>query len=117
VGATKLPPINLSYTPWRRRVNLNVALTRRLHRISFLNSNQKGKAMEHKIRAKLEELRERLKADGGDLEVVSINNTNVQVRLTGACGCCPHATMTIKQGLERILRDEIDPRITVEQVK
>jgi len=73
--------------------------------------------MEQKIRAKLEELRERLKADGGDLEVVAINNTQVQLRLTGACGCCPHATMTIKQGIERILKEEVDPKITVEQVK
>ncbi|MBI3987898.1 MAG: NifU family protein [Lentisphaerae bacterium] len=69
------------------------------------------------IRAKLEELRKMLQADGGDLEVVSIEGAKVQLRLTGACGCCPHATMTIKQGLERILREEIDKTITVEQVK
>ena len=72
--------------------------------------------MEAKIRAKLEELRAMLQADGGDLEVVSITGGNVQVRLKGACGGCPHATMTIKQGLERILRKEIDASIVVEQV-
>lgn len=73
--------------------------------------------MEHKIRAKLEKLREMLQADGGDMEIVSINGTDVKVRLTGACGCCPHATMTIKQGIERILKEEIDPNVVVEQVK
>ena len=73
--------------------------------------------MEQKIRAKLEQTRAMLKADGGDLEIVSINGTDVQLRLTGACGCCPHATMTIKQGIERILKEDVDPNIIVEQVK
>lgn len=73
--------------------------------------------MEGKIRAKLEQMREMLQADGGDLEVVAINGANIQLRLTGACGGCPHATMTIKQGIERALREELDPNITVEQVK
>jgi Fe-S cluster biogenesis protein NfuA len=72
---------------------------------------------ETSIRAKLEELRSYLQADGGDLEVVSIEGSNVQLRLKGACGGCPHATMTIKQGVERILRESIAPDITVEQVK
>ena len=73
--------------------------------------------MEQKIRAKLEQAREMLQGDGGDLEIVAINGTQVQLRLTGACGCCPHATMTIKQGIERILKEEVDPNIIVEQVK
>jgi len=73
--------------------------------------------MEQKIRAKLEQMRDMLKADGGDLEIVGINGGQIQLRLTGACGCCPHATMTIKQGIERVLKEEIDPNITVEQVK
>ncbi len=72
---------------------------------------------EANIRAKLEELRSFLQADGGDLEVVAISGSNVQLRLKGACGGCPHATMTIKQGIERILRESISPDITVEQVK
>ena len=69
-----------------------------------------------KITARLNELRSCLQADGGDLEVVSIKDKLVQLRLRGACGCCPHATMTIKSGLERILREEIDPEITLERV-
>lgn len=72
--------------------------------------------MEDKIREKLNELRIHLQADGGDLEVVAVDGKNVQLRLQGACGTCPHATMTIKNGLERILREEIDPEITIERV-
>ena len=73
--------------------------------------------MDEKIRAKLEELRKMLQADGGDLEVVGIEDKLVKLRLKGACGGCPHATMTIKQGIERILREQIDETITVEQVR
>jgi Fe-S cluster biogenesis protein NfuA len=72
--------------------------------------------MEQQIRAKLEELRGLLQADGGDLEVVSIEGSNVKLRLKGACGGCPHATMTIKQGLERILREQVNADITLERV-
>jgi len=72
--------------------------------------------MEEKIRTKLDELRGMLQADGGDLEIVEINGANVKVRLRGACGGCPHAAMTIKQGLERILREQIDATITLERV-
>ncbi len=57
-----------------------------------------------------------LQADGGDLEVVSIDGTSVNLRLRGACGSCPHAAMTLKQGIERVLRDEIDPAILVTRV-
>jgi len=71
--------------------------------------------MEEKIRKRLESLRSMLQADGGDLEVVSIEGKTVKLRLKGACGGCPHATMTIKQGIERILREEIDKNIVVER--
>lgn len=72
--------------------------------------------MEPKIRAKLEELRGMLQMDGGDLEVVAIDGASVKLKLKGACGCCPHATVTLKQGIERVLRQEIDDSIVVEQV-
>ena len=69
-----------------------------------------------KITDRLEELRVHLQADGGDLEIVGIEGKIVKLRLHGACGGCPHATMTFKGGLERILRDEIDPEIVIERV-
>ena len=69
-----------------------------------------------KITSRLEELRCMLQADGGDLEIVSIEGKLVKLKLRGACGGCPHAAMTIKGGLERILREEIDQEITIERV-
>jgi len=79
-------------------------------------NTHKETIMEEKIRAKLEEMRGFLQADGGDMDVVSVEGLDVKLRLKGACGGCPHATMTIKQGIERILRDQVDPGITVNQV-
>jgi Fe-S cluster biogenesis protein NfuA len=72
--------------------------------------------MEDKIREKLDQLRVHLQNDGGDLEVVEIEGKTVKLRLVGACGTCPHSTMTIKEGLERILKEEIDPDIVIERV-
>jgi Fe-S cluster biogenesis protein NfuA len=73
--------------------------------------------MEQQIKDKLEQLRPMLQADGGDLELVGIEGKNVKLRLTGACGGCPHATMTIKEGIEKALRNEIDEGIVVERVQ
>ena len=72
--------------------------------------------MEEKIRQRLDELRVHLQSDGGDLEVVEVIDKVVKLRLHGACGSCPHSTMTIKDGLERILKEEIDPEIVIERV-
>ncbi len=71
--------------------------------------------MEQQIREVLEQLRGSLQADGGDLEVVSIQGTKVALRLTGACGGCPHAMVTLKDGIERILREKVSPDILVER--
>jgi len=72
--------------------------------------------MEQKIRQKLEEMRAMLQADGGDMEIVAIEGKTVKLKLQGACGCCPHATMTIKQGIERMLRKDVDKDLVVERV-
>jgi Fe-S cluster biogenesis protein NfuA len=78
--------------------------------------HSEGTEMEDKIKAKLEELRVHLQADGGDLDLVKIEGKTVHVKLKGACGCCPHATMTLKQGIERALREDVDPDLVVERV-
>jgi len=67
------------------------------------------------IRDVLEELRVSLQADGGDLEVASIDGNEVKLKLTGACGGCPHAMITLKEGIERVLRDRVDSDIVVER--
>ena len=73
--------------------------------------------MEEQIRETLEQLRGSLQADGGDLEVVSIEGTKVMLRLKGACGCCPHAQATLKNGIERILREKVNEEIVVERAE
>jgi Fe-S cluster biogenesis protein NfuA len=67
----------------------------------------KEKDMREKIEAALEKIRPTLQADGGDVELVDVNDGVVKVRLTGACGTCPMSTMTLKAGVERILKEEV----------
>jgi len=65
----------------------------------------------------LEEIRPMLQADGGDVELVEIDENNVvKVRLTGACGGCPMAMMTLKQGIERRLKSIVPEVAAVEPV-
>ena len=71
---------------------------------------------EEQIKSKITDLRPMLQADGGDMELVKIEGKIVHLRLHGACGHCPHATITLKNGVERILRETIDPEIVVERV-
>jgi Fe-S cluster biogenesis protein NfuA len=63
--------------------------------------------MNEKIKAALDQIRPALQADGGDVELVSVKDGTVSVKLTGACGGCPMATMTLKQGIERILKERV----------
>lgn len=70
---------------------------------------------EELIKAMLEELRKMLQADGGDLELVAIEGKTVKLRLTGHCGSCPFAMLTLKNGIEQKLQ-ELDPEIVVERV-
>ena len=64
----------------------------------------------------LEKIRPALQADGGDVELVDVEGGVVKVRLTGACGGCPMATMTLKGGIEVALKEEIPSVKRVEQV-
>ena len=63
--------------------------------------------MREKVEAVLDKIRPALISDGGNVELVDVNDGTVQVRLTGACDGCPMATMTLKMGIEQILRQEI----------
>jgi len=61
-----------------------------------------------KVEAVLDEIRPALQADGGGVELVDVDeNGVVSVRLTGACGGCPMSTMTLKAGIERVLKEKI----------
>ena len=64
-----------------------------------------------KVKETLEAFRPQLNADGGDMEFINIDDENkVHLKLTGACGSCPMATMTLKMGIERYLK-EVCPEI------
>jgi Fe-S cluster biogenesis protein NfuA len=64
--------------------------------------------LEEKIKTALETVRPSLQADGGDVEFVSVDNDGtVSLKLTGACGGCPMAQMTLKMGIENFLKKEI----------
>jgi Fe-S cluster biogenesis protein NfuA len=55
----------------------------------------------------LEKIRPMLQRDGGDIELVEVNDGVVKVRLTGACKGCPMSQMTLKQGVEKMLLKEV----------
>jgi Fe-S cluster biogenesis protein NfuA len=64
--------------------------------------------LEEQVKTALENVRPSLQADGGDVEFVSMSEDGVvSVKLTGACGCCPMAEMTLKNGIEHYLKQEI----------
>jgi len=63
--------------------------------------------MKEQVEEALAKIRPALQADGGDVELVDVDDGVVSVRLTGACDGCPMATLTLKMGIERILRGEI----------
>ena len=68
--------------------------------------------LEKKVREVLDMLRPQLQADGADMEFVSFDAENrVHLKLTGACGSCPMAIMTLKMGIERYVKEAI-PEIT-----
>ncbi|HIJ85024.1 MAG: nitrogen-fixing NifU domain protein [Magnetococcales bacterium] len=73
--------------------------------------------MRERVEKVLEEIRPFLQRDGGDVELVGITPANVvNVRLRGACGTCPGATMTLKGGIERVLKERIPEVVSVENV-
>jgi Fe-S cluster biogenesis protein NfuA len=63
--------------------------------------------MRERVEAALAKIRPALLADGGDVKLVDVKEGVVKVKLTGACGSCPMATMTLKGGIERILKEQV----------
>ena len=63
--------------------------------------------MREKVEAALAKVRPSLQADGGDVELVDVKDGVVSVKLTGACGGCPMATLTLQHGIQRILKEEV----------
>ncbi|HUV78668.1 MAG TPA: NifU family protein [Desulfobacterales bacterium] len=72
--------------------------------------------MREKVEKALNDVRPSLQADGGDVELVDVENNIVKVRLKGACAGCPMSQMTLKQGIERYIKKQIPEIISVESV-
>lgn len=77
-----------------------------------MEKNMADSTFEATVKEALDMFRPQLQADGGDMEYLGIDDQNrVHLKLTGACGSCPMATMTLKMGVERYLKDAC-PEIT-----
>ncbi|MGD8226599.1 MAG: NifU family protein [Desulfobacteraceae bacterium] len=73
--------------------------------------------MKEKVENALNKVRPSLQADGGDVQLVDVNEEGVvTVRLTGACGGCPMSQMTLKMGIEKILKQNVPEVSRVESV-
>lgn len=63
--------------------------------------------MKEKVEAALRKIRPMLQRDGGNVELIDVEDGIVKVRLQGACAGCPMSQMTIKNGIEKLLKQEI----------
>jgi len=72
--------------------------------------------MREKVEAALNKVRPQLQMDGGDVELIDVVDGVVKVKLTGACGGCPMASMTLKNGIEKIVKEAVPEIKSVEAV-
>jgi len=72
--------------------------------------------IKQQVQEVLDKLRPFLLRDGGDCELVDVEDGVVKLRLLGACGSCPSSTITLKAGIERALLEEVPGVVEVEQV-
>jgi Fe-S cluster biogenesis protein NfuA len=69
---------------------------------------RREKKMRERIEKALDKVRPMLMADGGNVELVEVTSDGiVKLKLKGSCGCCPMSSMTLKNGIEKILRQEV----------
>ncbi len=72
--------------------------------------------MRENVEKALDKIRPALRADGGDIELIDVVDGVVKVRLTGACGGCPMSQMTLKMGVEKVLKEQVPEVKSVESV-
>jgi Fe-S cluster biogenesis protein NfuA len=73
--------------------------------------------IQKRVQKALEEIKPRIQADGGDIELVAIEKGTVKVRLKGACAGCPMSAMTLKQGVESFVKTKVPEIMKVEAVQ
>jgi len=76
-----------------------------------------SETVEKRVQAALAEIKPQIQADGGDIDLVAIENNIVKVRLRGACVGCPMSALTLKQGVERIIKSKVPEIQSVEAVQ
>ncbi len=72
--------------------------------------------MKEKVEEVLAQIRPQLQADGGDIKLIDVDDGVVKVQLTGACGSCPMSQMTLKMGVESVLRENVPGVKRVESI-
>lgn len=78
---------------------------------------EEKKVLEEKVKRVIEQIRPYLQRDGGDLAFVSLSDENVvYVQLQGHCGSCPYSQMTLKNGVEAAIKEEIPEIVSVENI-
>jgi len=75
-----------------------------------------NETVEAKVQKALAEIKPQIQADGGDIDLVAVENGTVKVRLRGACAGCPMSMLTLKQGVERIIKQKVPEIKRVEAV-
>jgi Fe-S cluster biogenesis protein NfuA len=73
--------------------------------------------LEDRVKEVIDKIRPALQADGGDIELVGVENGVVKVKLRGSCAGCPMSQMTLKMGVEQTLKDQISEVKSVEAVE
>jgi len=76
-----------------------------------------SETVEKRVEAALAEIKPQIQADGGDIDLVAIEGNVVKVRLRGACVGCPMSALTLKQGVERIIKQKVPEIQSVEAVQ
>jgi Fe-S cluster biogenesis protein NfuA len=85
----------------------------------FENNKRDGggeNGMRENVEKALQKIRPALQADGGDVELIDVVDGVVKVRLTGACGGCPMSQMTLKMGVEKVIKQQVPEVKSVETV-
>ena len=94
---------------------INIEIDGELHKKAKLNALLANKtlieyineAIKEKVEKVLGRIRPNLQADGGDVQLVEVTNGTVKVKLSGACIGCPMSSLTLKMGIERMLKSEV----------
>ena len=76
-----------------------------------------SETVEKRVEDALAEIKPQIQADGGDIDLVAIENGIVKVRLRGSCVGCPMSALTLKQGVERIIKSKVPEIESVEAVQ